>query len=56
MVEDGHQFCGKCSKQFQKGESYLRYLVPTVEAMVEIDLCLDCRMKIHGKEMEAAAN
>lgn len=45
-----------CAKMFEEGEKFCHYLVEAVEGPVEVDVCLDCRMKMRGKEMDTLVN
>lgn len=56
MVQNGRRFCDVCAKTFEKGEHLFHYVVEAVEGLVEVDVCVDCRMKMNGKEMEALVN
>src|SRR5689334_1979929 len=56
MVQNGIQFCDACEEEIEKGETYVYYLIDTVEGLARVDVCLDCRMNTHGREMQSAVN
>jgi hypothetical protein len=56
MLQDGIRFCDVCDEEIPKGEKYLYYVVATVEGQERIDVCLDCRMNMHGRDMNSAVN
>jgi hypothetical protein len=43
-------------KPFRKTSRLFHHVVEAVEGLVEVDVCVDCRMKMNGKEREALVN
>ena len=56
MVQNGVRFCDVCEEEIPKGERYAYYVVASKERQVRIDVRLDCRMNIHGRDAQAAVN
>jgi len=56
VVQDGIRFCDVCDEEIPKGKTYVYSEVPTAEGMVRIDICLDCRMNMHGRDIKSAVN
>ena len=56
MVQSGIRFCDVCDEEIPKREKYVYYIVETDEGPVRVDVCLDCRMNMHGREMHSAVN
>jgi hypothetical protein len=56
MVQNGIRFCDACEEEIPAGETYVYYLIDTIEGLVHVDVCLDCRMNMHGREMQSAVN
>jgi hypothetical protein len=56
MVQDGIRFCDVCDEEIPRGETYAYYLVPTPEGESRVDVCFDCRMNMHGRDLKSAVN
>lgn len=56
MIQDDIRFCDVCDEEIPTGETYAYYVVPTPEGTTRIDVCLDCRMNMHGRDMQSTVN
>ncbi len=56
MNQDGIRFCDVCEEEILKGEKYVYYTIETNDGSMRVDVCLDSRMNMHGKDMNSAVN